>query len=190
MFALCVALTLDVTTGVAGKQPGGELAAALELDVADYWTATEASYFGAVSKETIIAAVEEACGPGSGMPIVKMKKGEAVKYAEQKIAQTRWLPAMLRAPAAKAVATDVPATDASATEAPATDAAVTDAATIDTGTAETPATAVATDAPVTALAATDAAATDSGVAEAPATEAAAPEATTSEVLVAEPAMTE
>ncbi|UVW30569.1 ParB/RepB/Spo0J family partition protein [Massilia sp. H6] len=190
LLALCVALTLDVTTGVAGKQPGGELATALELDVADYWTATEASYFGAVSKETIIAAVEEACGPGSGMPIVKMKKGEAVKYAEQKIAQTRWLPAMLRAPAAKAVATDVPATDASATEAPATDAAVTDAATIDTGTAETPATAVATDAPVTALAATDAAATDSGVAEAPATEAAAPEATTSEVLVAEPAMTE
>ena len=180
LFALCVALTLDVTTGVAGKQPGGELAAALELDVADYWTATEASYFGAVSKETIIAAVEEACGPGSGMPIVKMKKGEAVKYAEQKMAETRWLPAMLGAPAAPAVATDVPATDAAAT----------DAATTDTGAAEIPATEVATDAPVTAPAATDAAATDSGVAEAPATGATAPEATASEVLVAEPAMTE
>lgn len=174
LFALCVALTLDVTTGVAGKQPGGELAAALGLDVADYWTATEASYFGAVSKETIIAAVEEACGPGTGMPIVKMKKGEAVKYAEQKMAQTRWLPAMLRAPAATAVATDVAVTDAPATEAPATDAATTD-----TGAVETPATEVAI----------DAAATDSGVAEAPATAAVAPEATTSEVLVAEPAMT-
>jgi len=175
LFALCVALTLDVTTGVAGKQPGGELAAALELDVADYWTATEASYFGAVSKETVIAAVEEACGPGSGMPIVKMKKGEAVKYAEQKVAQIRWLPAMLRAPAATAAAADVPATEAPAT----------DAATTDTGAVETPATEAVTDAPVAAPAAND-----TGVRAAPATEAAASEATFSEVLVAEPAMTE
>jgi len=185
LFALCVALTLDATTGVAGKQPGSELAAALDLDVADYWTATEASYFGAVSKETVIAAVEEACGPGSGMPIVKMKKGEAVKYAEQKIAGTRWLPAMLRAPAAKAEATEVSATGAPSTEAPSTDAAVTDAATTDTGVAETQATAAATEAPVT-----EPAATDTGLPEAPTTEAAASEATASEVPVAEPAMTE
>lgn len=99
LFALCVALSLDATSGDAATQCGVDLATALQIDVADYWTATEASYFSAVSKDSIIAAVEEACGPGTGMPIVKMKKGEAAKYAEQKLVGTRWLPVMLRAPA-------------------------------------------------------------------------------------------
>lgn len=108
LFALCVALTLDATTGHACVQPGAELAAALQIDVADYWTATEASYLGSVSKDTIVAAVEEACGTGTGTPILKMKKGKAVKFAEQKLAGTRWLPAMLRAPVVEAPVADAP----------------------------------------------------------------------------------
>jgi ParB family chromosome partitioning protein len=100
LFALCVALSLDATTGVAGRQPGLELAGALQIDVADYWTATEASYLGSVPKEKMAEAVEEACGPGSGVPILKMKKAEAAQYAEQKLAGSRWLPSMLRAPVA------------------------------------------------------------------------------------------
>lgn len=98
LFALCVALTLDATTGVAGAQPGQELATALQIDVASYWSATEASYFGSVSKERIVAALDEACGLGAGEPVGKMKKGEAAKYAEQKLVGTGWLPAMLRTP--------------------------------------------------------------------------------------------
>lgn len=98
LFALCVALTLDATVGSAGQQPDEALASALRIDVADYWSATAASYFDAVSKDTIIAAVEDACGRGTGMALVKMKKGEAAKHAEQKLAGTRWLPAMLRRP--------------------------------------------------------------------------------------------
>lgn len=109
LFALCVALSLDATTGNAATQYGVDIASALQIDVADYWTATEASYFSAVSKDSIIAAVEEACGPGTGMPIVKMKKGEAAKYAEQKLVGTRWLPAMLRAPVEEVPANPAPA---------------------------------------------------------------------------------
>jgi ParB family chromosome partitioning protein len=104
LFALCVALSIDATTGDASRTMGADLSAALQIDVADYWQATEVSYFSAVSKDTILAAVEEACGPGSGMPIVKMKKGEASKYAEQKLAGTRWLPMMLREQAVAAPA--------------------------------------------------------------------------------------
>lgn len=96
LFALCVALSLDATTGDASRSMGAEIADALKLDVADFWEATEVSYFGSVSKDAIIAAVDEACGAGNGMPIVKMKKGEATKYAEQKLAGMRWLPVMLR----------------------------------------------------------------------------------------------
>jgi ParB family chromosome partitioning protein len=99
LFSLCVAVSLDVTTGMPrtpDKQPGAELAAALQIDTASYWRATEASYLGAVSKAKIIEAVEEACGRGSGMPIASMKKGDAVKYAEKKLEGTRWLPPMLR----------------------------------------------------------------------------------------------
>jgi ParB family chromosome partitioning protein len=102
LFSLCVASSLDATTGVAGRQPGLELSGALQIDVADYWTATEASYLGSVPKEKMAEAVEEACGPGSGVPILKMKKAEAAQYAEQKLAGTRWLPGMLRAPVASA----------------------------------------------------------------------------------------
>lgn len=109
LFALCVALSLDATTGTAATQYGVEIASALQIDVADYWTATEASYFSAVSKDSIIATVEEACGPGTGMPIIKMKKGEAAKYAEQKLVGTRWLPAMLRAPVKEVPTTPAPA---------------------------------------------------------------------------------
>lgn len=98
LFALCVALTLDATTGVAGAQPGQELATALQIDVASYWSATEGSYFGSVSKERIVAALDEACGLGAGEPVAKMKKGEAAKYAEQKLVGTGWLPAMMRTP--------------------------------------------------------------------------------------------
>ncbi|WP_371765540.1 ParB N-terminal domain-containing protein [Massilia sp.] len=102
LFALCVALSLDATTGDASRMTGTELAGALQVDVADYWEATEMSYFSAVPKDAIIAAVEDACGPGSGMPMIKMKKGDAAKYAEQKLAGTRWLPAMLRTQAVAA----------------------------------------------------------------------------------------
>lgn len=134
LFALCVALTLDVTTGDASKQPGVEVAAALQIDVADYWTATEASYLGSVSKDTIVAAVEEACGAGTGTSILKMKKGEAVKFAEQKLAGTRWLPAMLRAPVvdtpvAKDPVTGLPLIDSPTAENPVTGSSVADAPT-------------------------------------------------------------
>lgn len=97
LFSLCVALTLDATVSSAEERRDEALAKALSIDVADYWSATSASYFDAVSKDTIVAAVEEACGRGTGLPLLKMKKGEAAKHAEQKLAATRWLPAMLRA---------------------------------------------------------------------------------------------
>jgi ParB family chromosome partitioning protein len=96
LFALCVALTLDASTAVAGQRPGDDLGAALQINVADYWTATEVSYLGSVPKDKLMAAVDEACGTGSSNGMEKMKKGDAVKYAEQKLAGTGWLPAMLR----------------------------------------------------------------------------------------------
>jgi ParB family chromosome partitioning protein len=189
LFALCVALTLDVTTGDATKQPGVELAAALQIDMADYWTATEASYLGSVSKDTIITAVEEACGTGTGTPILKMKKGEAVKLAEQKLAGTRWLPAMLRAPVIDAPVADAPVSDAVVADAPVGDAPVADAPVADAPVADAPvgdaavADAAVADAPVG-----DAPVGDAPVADAPVGDAAVADAPVADAPVAEAEM--
>lgn len=97
LLALCTAVTIDATTGSSNKHPAVELAAALNLDMADWWSATSVSYFENVPKVKIIEAVAEACGMEATVGMDKMKKGEAVKAAEQRIEGKRWLPKPLRA---------------------------------------------------------------------------------------------
>jgi len=96
LLALCTAVTLDATAGSPDQQPGIELAAALRLDMADWWRASGESYFENVPKDKVIEAVAEACGKEVTAGMDKMKKGEAVKAAEQRIDGKRWLPLPLR----------------------------------------------------------------------------------------------
>jgi len=71
------------------------LAVTLKLDMTAWFTPTAANYFANVSKTGILEALAEA--KGSTAPAWhKAKKGDLAAIAEREIAQTGWLPALLR----------------------------------------------------------------------------------------------
>jgi ParB family transcriptional regulator, chromosome partitioning protein len=74
-----------------------QLAAALKLDMADYWQPTAAGYFSRVSKEQTLAAIEDACGASAKSGYVTLKKAALAEAAEAKMKDLRWLPELLRA---------------------------------------------------------------------------------------------
>ena len=76
-----------------------QLAEAVGLDMKAYWTATEASYLGRVTKPRIGAAVSEAVSPDAADRIGGLKKPDMVAEAERLMAGTGWLPSLLRATA-------------------------------------------------------------------------------------------
>ncbi|MBK8361739.1 MAG: hypothetical protein IPL15_23340 [Comamonadaceae bacterium] len=83
----------------AAKQPG-RWRGALGLDMSQWWTATGASYFTHVSKARILEVVTEAVDANAASPLAALKKDAVVTGAEQTVAGTGWLPAVLRAPEA------------------------------------------------------------------------------------------
>lgn len=97
ILAFCTAATIDATTGSAGQTPAPALFAALNIDMADWWTPTADSYLGNVPKSKVIEAVSEAAGGAAAHGLDKMKKAELLASAQSKLESTRWLPAPLRA---------------------------------------------------------------------------------------------
>ena len=74
-----------------------KLAKAIDLDMADWWKATGESYLGRVKKEQILEAITEGTGETNLEELRKLKKPELVATAEKRLADTRWLPEILRA---------------------------------------------------------------------------------------------
>ena len=64
LLAVCAGHTVDAVAKNGGDsgEHAAQLAAALKLDMADYWQPTAAGYFSRVSKEQTLAAIEDACG--------------------------------------------------------------------------------------------------------------------------------
>jgi len=75
-----------------------QLAAAVRLDMAQWWQPTKASYFERVSKARILEAVAEGVSPSAAENFAKLKKDGLVKLAEERLSGTGWLPALLRSP--------------------------------------------------------------------------------------------
>lgn len=73
-----------------------ELARALDLDMADYWTAGSDNFFIHVPKAKAVEAITQARSAKEAEPLGKMKKGEAATIAESLVRETRWLPVPLR----------------------------------------------------------------------------------------------
>lgn len=96
LLALGAGLTLNAVTPAAQSHPADALAAAVGLDMADWWTATGTSYLAQVPKARIADALTEAVSTEAGASLAKLKKGEAVTKAEGLLEGTRWLPAPLR----------------------------------------------------------------------------------------------
>ena len=97
LLALCAALSINTVQAETEGHPGDAIAAAVGLDMADWWTPAAASYLQQVPKARIVEAVSEAVSVEAAAGLAKLKKGEAVVKAEALLAGTRWLPQALRA---------------------------------------------------------------------------------------------
>lgn len=73
------------------------LAAALKLDMAEYWQPTAAGYFRRVSEEQTLAAISEACGAGAKGGFASLKKSALAEAAARKLNSLRWRPELLPA---------------------------------------------------------------------------------------------
>ena len=98
LLALCTAMTVNALPGAGAAFDANALAAAVELDMADWWEPTPARYLNHVPKSQIIVALEEA-GPGlTDGGLEAMKKEALVACASARLAGRRWLPLPLRKP--------------------------------------------------------------------------------------------
>lgn len=102
LLAVCVAHTIDTQATREDSAVHGhanQLAAAVDLDMADWWQPTAGSYLASVPKSRRMEAVREAVSEEAATSISTMKKDAMIGAAEQHLEGRRWLPAVLRRPA-------------------------------------------------------------------------------------------
>jgi ParB family transcriptional regulator, chromosome partitioning protein len=96
LLALCGALTVNALPGAGAAGSANAIAAALGLDMADWWEPTAEAYLNHVPKAQIIAALKEVGRELAGGGVDAMKKDALVSAAASRLAGTRWLPEPLR----------------------------------------------------------------------------------------------
>lgn len=99
LLALCTALTVNTVMARQGQHDGDQLAAAVGLDMADWWEPSGMNYLRHVPKSQVLEAVTQAVSAEAAAALAKLKKDELVVQAETLIAGRRWLPQVLRPPA-------------------------------------------------------------------------------------------
>lgn len=119
LLAAVAVMTVDAVQGDDRAHPAEGLLAALDLDPADYWQPTAASFFSLVPRALAEQALKEALGTDQAETILAsasgMKKLEFAGYCESLIARTGWLPKPLRRSGYKLRASkDKPIADAQA----------------------------------------------------------------------------
>ncbi|MGC3027076.1 ParB/RepB/Spo0J family partition protein [Burkholderia sp. DN3021] len=92
ILAQYVGASVDGVATDEGAHSINALMPALNLNLADEWKPTRASYFDHVSKARIAEVVTVAVSPAEGMRIAKLKKGDAATEAERIVSGTGWLP--------------------------------------------------------------------------------------------------
>jgi ParB family chromosome partitioning protein len=93
LLAYCTACTVKPERGLHTDQ----LAAAVALDMTQWWQPTVTGYLGRVPKTLILEAVTEGKSAAAADNLIALKKGEMADRAAQLLTGTGWLPAMLRA---------------------------------------------------------------------------------------------
>lgn len=107
LLAVCVAHTIDTQAAredAAVHEHANQLAAAVDLDMSDWWQPTAGSYLASIPKTRRMEAVREAVSDEAAASIGAMKKDAMIGAAEQYLEGRRWLPAVLRRPAVNAEA--------------------------------------------------------------------------------------
>jgi ParB family chromosome partitioning protein len=105
LFAHCAALTVFAVKQPWDRRPralatADRLAHAVSLDMTARWRPTVRSYLGRVTKAQIVDAVREGVSDEAAHRMAGMKKQAMAEAAEQLLAGTGWLPALLRTPQA------------------------------------------------------------------------------------------
>jgi ParB family chromosome partitioning protein len=105
LFAHCIALTVNAVRLPMERKPramatADRLAEAVSLDMTAHWVPTARTYLGRVTKTHILAAVREAVSIEAADRMADMKKQDMAEAAEQLLAATDWLPAVMRTPRA------------------------------------------------------------------------------------------
>ncbi|KSB91679.1 DNA-binding protein [Caulobacter vibrioides] len=108
LFAHCAGQTVNALVEGWNKRQraiahADQLAQLLALDMTKAgWAPTAETYLGRVTKGQILQAVREAKGEAAATPLETLRKDDMVAQAEQQLARSGWLPAILRtAPAAE-----------------------------------------------------------------------------------------
>jgi ParB family transcriptional regulator, chromosome partitioning protein len=101
LLAFCVGQTVHaVRLHHEGRQPrfvaADQLAQAVKLDMADWWTPTGERYLGRVKKEEILRVIGDGTSETNFEDLRKLKKGELVAAAERRLARSRRLPEILK----------------------------------------------------------------------------------------------
>ncbi len=83
--AFCVATTLDGVTADERRDVLNVLSTAARLDMHEWWSPTRESYLGSVPKARILEALKEAQVAPEAETLEKLKKGDLVTLAEQRL---------------------------------------------------------------------------------------------------------
>ena len=62
----------------------------------EWWSATAANYFGSVPKARVLEVVRGTVSPEAAAALAKLKKAALTQAAEEKLAGSGWLSALLR----------------------------------------------------------------------------------------------
>lgn len=102
LLSFCTACSLNgVQTreyGRTSRSPLDPLETAIGFHMRDWWQPTRGNYFGALKKQQIIAALNEAGLSSAARDAEKMKKGDAAEHAEFHMKDNRWVPGWMCAP--------------------------------------------------------------------------------------------
>jgi ParB family chromosome partitioning protein len=103
LFAHCASLTVNAVKQPWERKPlahetADRLATAVSLDMTAHWTPTVRTYLGRITKAHILDAVREAASEEAAERLSDLKKQPMAEAAEQLLAGTRWLPAVLGTP--------------------------------------------------------------------------------------------
>lgn len=105
LMVFCVSCSVDgVQTRECQRTTDSKLDAletAIGFHMRDWWQPTRANFFTDLKQAQIIDALNEAGFSGAAVDAAKMKKGDAAELAEERMRDTRWVPAWMTAPQKK-----------------------------------------------------------------------------------------
>lgn len=102
LMAFCTACSVDGVqernNGHTSRSKLDALETAIDFHLRDWWHPTKEGYFKGVKHDQIVESLKEAGMSGAAADAAKMKKSDAAELAEERLKDSRWVPAWLQAP--------------------------------------------------------------------------------------------